>query len=477
MILVSAMTAILFLGGWLAPFGIEPFTGVLGARLARFWLLAKIVFVMFCFLWVRATFPRFRYDQLMRLGWKVFLPFSLFWLVLTAGVLTAFGWVPGALTGARRGDYGERRERGEDRAMSFLARGARGLLLTELISGMALTLRYMFKPPVTVNYPYEKGPLSAALSRRACAAPLSQRRGALHRLQIVRGDLPGAGDHDRGRAARRRQPPHDALRHRHDQVHLLRLLPGGLPGRCDRRGAEFRVRHRDPRGTVLRQGKAARERRPLGSRDRPRPRPRGALPMSRRRCSPDPSRSPACGDGSRRGTVAPVPRSGGGSGVAGSAGMILQAIMFYLFAAVAVASGVMVVSARNPVHSVLFLILAFFNAAGLFVLLGAEFLAMILVIVYVGAVAVLFLFVVMMLDIDFAELRSGFMRYLPIGALVGLVLLAELVLVFGSWVDRARRRRPRGGADAGRRRSDDQHPRARRPALHPLHLRLPDGRA
>src|SRR5712692_8315884 len=115
-------------------------------------------------------------------------------------------------------------------------------------------------------------------------------------------------------------------------------------------------------------------------------------------------------------------------------GMILQAIMFYLFAVVAVASGVMVVSARNPVHSVLFLILAFFNSAGLFVLLGAEFLAMILVIVYVGAVAVLFLFVVMMLDIDFAELRSGFMRYLPIGFLVGIILFAELMLVFGSWV-------------------------------------------
>jgi len=114
--------------------------------------------------------------------------------------------------------------------------------------------------------------------------------------------------------------------------------------------------------------------------------------------------------------------------------MILQAIMFYLFAVIAVASGVMVVVARNPVHSVLFLILAFFNSAGLFVLMGAEFLAMILVIVYVGAVAVLFLFVVMMLDIDFTQLRSGFMRYLPIGALIGFILLAELLLVFGTWV-------------------------------------------
>ncbi|MCC7049283.1 MAG: NADH-quinone oxidoreductase subunit J [Alphaproteobacteria bacterium] len=113
--------------------------------------------------------------------------------------------------------------------------------------------------------------------------------------------------------------------------------------------------------------------------------------------------------------------------------MIIQALAFYMFAAVTVASGVMVVASRNPVHSVLFLILAFFNAAGLFVLLGAEFLAMTLVIVYVGAVAVLFLFVVMMLDINFVALREGFMRYLPVGAAIGLVLLAELLLVVGSW--------------------------------------------
>jgi len=113
--------------------------------------------------------------------------------------------------------------------------------------------------------------------------------------------------------------------------------------------------------------------------------------------------------------------------------MIIQALAFYMFAAVVVGSGVMVVTARNPVHSVLFLILAFFNAAGLFVLLGAEFLAMILVIVYVGAVAVLFLFVVMMLDINFVALREGFMKYLPVGGAIGLVLLAELLLVVGGW--------------------------------------------
>jgi NADH-quinone oxidoreductase subunit J len=113
--------------------------------------------------------------------------------------------------------------------------------------------------------------------------------------------------------------------------------------------------------------------------------------------------------------------------------MVLKALFFYLFATVTVASAFMVISARNPVHSVLFLILAFFNAAGLFLLLGAEFLAMILVVVYVGAVAVLFLFVVMMLDVDFVELRQGFLQYLPIGGVIGVVLLVELMMVFGGW--------------------------------------------
>jgi len=114
--------------------------------------------------------------------------------------------------------------------------------------------------------------------------------------------------------------------------------------------------------------------------------------------------------------------------------MIVSTLFFYLFSAVLIASGAMVIGARNTVHSVLFLILAFVNAAGLFVLLGAEFLAMILIVVYVGAVAVLFLFVVMMLDVDFAELRQGFLDYLPVGGLVGVVVLAELLLVLGSWV-------------------------------------------
>ena len=109
--------------------------------------------------------------------------------------------------------------------------------------------------------------------------------------------------------------------------------------------------------------------------------------------------------------------------------MVLQAITFYLLAATTLGAGVAVISARNPVHSVLFLITAFFSAAGLFVLLGAEFLAMILVVVYVGAVAVLFLFVVMMLDVDFTALRQGFARYLPIGAVIAGVLTVEMVIV------------------------------------------------
>jgi NADH-quinone oxidoreductase subunit J len=113
--------------------------------------------------------------------------------------------------------------------------------------------------------------------------------------------------------------------------------------------------------------------------------------------------------------------------------MLLHAIFFYLFAGVTVASAVMVIAARNPVHSVLFLILAFVNAAGLFVLMGAEFLAWILIIVYVGAVALLFLSVVMMLDVDFTALRRGVLSYLPVGALVGAVLLVELLIIVGAW--------------------------------------------
>ncbi|MCK5546519.1 MAG: NADH-quinone oxidoreductase subunit J [Rhodospirillaceae bacterium] len=112
---------------------------------------------------------------------------------------------------------------------------------------------------------------------------------------------------------------------------------------------------------------------------------------------------------------------------------MIEALVFYMFAFTAVAAGVMVISSKNPVHSVLFLILAFFNAAGLFVLLGAEFLAMLLIIVYVGAVAVLFLFVVMMLDINQSELKQGFLQYLPIGAVIGGIMVVELILIVAGW--------------------------------------------
>jgi NADH-quinone oxidoreductase subunit J len=134
--------------------------------------------------------------------------------------------------------------------------------------------------------------------------------------------------------------------------------------------------------------------------------------------------------------------------------MNAAAAFFYLFASVTVASAFMVVTSRNPVHSVLFLILAFVNAAGLFMLLGAEFLAMLLIVVYVGAVAVLFLFVVMMLDVDFAEFRQGFLNYLPIGALIGLIFAIELLLVVGAWVIDPQIVKHAGRADPGQ---HDQH--------------------
>ena len=155
--------------------------------------------------------------------------------------------------------------------------------------------------------------------------------------------------------------------------------------------------------------------------------------------------------------------------------MIVQTIAFYLFSAVTVAAAVMVISARNPVHSVLFLILAFFNAAGLFVLMGAEFIAMVLVIVYVGAVAVLFLFVVMMLDINFVELRQGFLQYLPIGALIGIVLMAELVLVFAGWTIAPEETVILASPTPPAAEVTNTHALGKIP-LHRLHLRLPGGR-
>jgi NADH:ubiquinone oxidoreductase subunit 6 (subunit J) len=143
---------------------------------------------------------------------------------------------------------------------------------------------------------------------------------------------------------------------------------------------------------------------------------------------------------------------------------LIAAFAFYLFATLTIASAIAVIFARNPVHSVLWLILAFFNAAGLMLLVGAEFIAMLVVIVYVGAVAVLFLFVVMMLDIDFASLRSGFSRNLPFGIIIALVLLVEIVVALF-----ARQAGPHRGGDRA------EHRRDRPAALQPLPVRLRNG--
>jgi NADH-quinone oxidoreductase subunit J len=270
--------------------------------------------------------------------------------------------------------------------MSVIVQGAKAFILKELIGGMWLTLKYFFRPKVTLNYPFEKGVLSPrfrgehALRRyptgeeRCIACKLCE---AICPAQAITIEA---------------EPRADGLRRttRYD-IDMTKCIYCGY---CEESCPVDAIveGHRDPRRTDVRQGEAARQRRPLGERDR---------------------------DASQGG---------------GALQMILQAAAFYLFASIVIAAGVMVIASRNPVHSVLFLILAFFNAAGLFVLMGAEFLAFILVIVYVGAVAVLFLFVVMMLNINFAELRQGFLQYLPVGMLVGVILLVELVFVIGSWV-------------------------------------------
>ena len=204
----------------------------------------------------RATFPRFRYDQIMRLGWKIFIPVTLVWLVVVGLV------DPVALEHLEvEADHGDR----QPPIKRFPV---------ELHAHRALQGHAADRPPFPrrarspIQYPEEKTPLVAALPRPARAAPLRERRGALHRLQAVRGGLPGAGDHDRERRARRRHAPDDALRHRPDQVHLLRLLRGELPGRLDRRDPHPRVPRREARRPVLHQGHAAGRRRPLRERDR-----------------------------------------------------------------------------------------------------------------------------------------------------------------------------------------------------------------
>ena len=265
-------------------------------------------------------------------------------------------------------------------------------MLGELFKGMRLTGRHFLSKKVTIQYPEEKTPLSPALSRPARAAPLRERRGALHRLQAVRGGLPGAGDHDRERRPRRRLAPDDALRHRPHQVHLLRLLRGELPGRLDRRDAHPRVPRREARRPVLHQGHAARRRRPLRKRDRRGEGGGREIPLT---------------------AAWPPPRAASRRGRHASRTMDTNTALFYVFSAVLLLAAFRVITARSPVYAALFLVLAFFSAACVWILLRAEFLAIALVLVYVGAVMVLFLFVVMMLDVDVGSLRAGFWKPLP----------------------------------------------------------------
>ena len=182
------------------------------------WLFFKLFFFLFLFLWFRATFPRYRYDQIMRLGWKILIPITIVWIAVE-GVMVYFKvgpWSSGELT---------------------MRNIIKTFALWELLGGLRVTLKKLFTPQVHHQLSGREDPAVAALPRPACAAPLSERRRALHRLQAVRGGVPGARHHHRVRRRQRRHAPHHALRHRPVQVHLLRLLRGSLPGGCHRRDA------------------------------------------------------------------------------------------------------------------------------------------------------------------------------------------------------------------------------------------------
>ena len=257
MILIAALTSIMFLGGWLAPwpqlndveiFGFHP----LGDGLP--WLFAKTCAVLFIFLWIRATWPRYRYDQIMRLGWKVFIPVTLVWIVFLGAMMqTPLG---GVVPLRERVDA-----RTREGCLRHLAPGRAG-------AGPDADRAAHVRAQDHGAVPGREDADEPALPRVARAAPLSERRGAVHRLQAVRGGLPGARHHDRIRAARRRHAPDDALRHRSREVHFLRLLRGELPGRLDRRDARARIPRREARRSHLHEGHAAGRRRPLRGADR-----------------------------------------------------------------------------------------------------------------------------------------------------------------------------------------------------------------
>ena len=216
-VLMCGLGTVLFLGGWLPLFPVPPFTWIPGVL----WFVGKVCFLFFLIAMVKAMVPRYRYDQLMRLGWKVFLPLSLAMVVIVAAVLQL--WQQGAC---------------EETIREALCRHRQSPVADRVRLGL-LARHEIFRAAEGHNQLSLRARADLApVPRRACAAPLPERRGALHRLQAVRSHLPGAGHHHRGRTQpQRRHAPHHPLRHRHGEVHLLRLLPGGLPGRCHRGGA------------------------------------------------------------------------------------------------------------------------------------------------------------------------------------------------------------------------------------------------
>ena len=235
MILIACLTSIMFLGGWLSPVGFLP-DGI-------FWLAAKTSFCLFFFLWLRATFPRYRYDQIMRLGWKVFIPVTIVWLVFIGG------WMMSPLSiwkGRTRHGIDERHVWRSDADRTAEGHGA----------DRPSPVRTQDHHPVSGR----EDAAVAAFPRPARSAPLPQRRRALHRVQAVRSGVPCNGHHDRIRPARRRHASYHALRHRSDQVHLLRFLRRSLSGRCHRRNARARVPRREARRPLLHQADAARGR-------------------------------------------------------------------------------------------------------------------------------------------------------------------------------------------------------------------------
>lgn len=320
------------------------------ALLPMVWV-AKVAALLFCF-WFRATF-RHRYDQLMRLGWKVFIPVTLVWIVVIGA------WMQTPFSSGNKAK----------KIMEKLKQTLKSFLLWELaqVSRSPCGTCSRARSPCSIR---KKNAAVAAFPRSACADALRRRRGALHRLQAVRSSLPGDKVINIESERARMQPPHDPLRHRPDQVHLLRPCEEACLVDAIVETPIFEY-HGEQRGDLYCRNRCCLQPRPLS-----------------RRC---PQRKAADAKYRRR-------RHDPGS--------------FYLFAAILVLSALRVVTTWNPVHAVLALVLSFFTAAMLWMLLRAEFLAVALVLIYIGAVMVLFLFVVMMLDIRFdAGLRQGFWRF------------------------------------------------------------------